>query len=417
MKKIFVIILTLSLIYSCHQDKEIYLSKDFKTTFDLALKNNKNILLDFYTTWCGSCKGYDKYIFNDSVFRSYLTKDFYSLKLDAELTENKVVVDKYKIGAYPTIIIANSEGNEINRIVGFSDDKPEYYIELIENILKGQENFYFYKKEYLSYPDSLELATEIIMKLFKSEDYKNVDNFIEIIKSNSKNSELLWQSDLFSGFSKLYNRQSPNPTYLKNLLETSQKLDDYWKENILTGLISYYEQTNVDSFEFYSYHLEADYPYSFYWNRKFALYLFENSKDIETADRITTNYALKNKNDHWTPFLQGHSLASKGKKEQAFNNFDKWLIKYSDSEENKNRYYKYIDLSVFYEYRLDKAIEYAIKIEKDVSNIPNRKILAKLYYLINQNDKAVTILKETIPMIESAKEKELIDKLIKEYAI
>ncbi len=237
-----------------------------------------------------------------------------------------------------------------------------------------------------------------------------------MIKATSKNDTLLHDADLSLGFAKIRNRQSPNPSYLEDKLNNDKNLNDYWKENIISELIGYYKNINIDTYEYYCYELEKKYPMNFYWNRQFALYLYENNKDLETAIRITNNMAEHNKLDHWTPFLQGHQLALQGKKEEAFQNFDNWLIKYSQTEENPNRYYKYIDLAVSYKFGLNKALEYAIKIENNVSSIYNKKLLAQLFYLTNQQDKAVEILKETIPLIETVKEKKEIDKMIEEYS-
>lgn len=416
MRNILILIAFVFLINACKNDKEIYLSQDYQYVFKNAPKNNKRILIDFYTSWCGSCKGYDNFIFPDSTFQSFLKTDFYSLKLNAELPENKKIVDKYKIAAYPTIIIANSDGGEVNRIVGFKSEKPQYYIDLITNILKGQENFASYKKEYLKNPENAEYAKEIIIKLFQKEDYQSVDSFVQLIKSNSQNDTLIYDADLFLGFAKLRDKRFPNPYYLKNRLTNDTNLSDYWKENILTELIGYYRDTNIDTFEYYSYKLVNNYPMNFYWNRKFALYLYENNKDLNTAYRITEDYAKYNPKDHWAPYLQGFQLASKGKKKEAFDNFDKWLIDNKTFEDSKTRYYKYIDLAVFCKYNLAEAVNFAIQLEKDVPTVMNRKLLAKLYYLTNQKEKSIDILKETIPLIETAKEKQDIDVLIQKYS-
>ncbi len=131
MKKILIVVLVLFTIDSCKNDKDFYLSQDHKTVFKAAVKDNKKIFIDFYTTWCGSCKGYDNFIFPDSIFKEYLKAEFYSLKLNAELPENKTIANKYKITGYPTIILANPNGTEIDRIIGFKSEKPEYYIDLL----------------------------------------------------------------------------------------------------------------------------------------------------------------------------------------------------------------------------------------------------------------------------------------------
>ncbi len=417
MKKILIFLFALFVIISCKNDKDFYLSQDHKSVFKRAPKDDKKIFIDFYTTWCGSCKGYDNFIFPDSSFIEYLKTDFYSLKLNAELPENKTVANKYKITGYPTIIIANPDGTEIDRIIGFKSEQPEYYIDLIENILTGKENLDSFKVEFLKNTENAEYAKEIITKLFQKEDYQSIENFIQLVKTTSKNETLLNEADLFLGFAKLRNRQSPNPSYLENRLNSDKNLDDYWKENILSELIGYYKNVNIDTYEYYCYELEKNYPMNFYWNRQFARYLYENNKDLETANRITNNMAVHNKLDHWTPFLQGHQLALQGKKEEAFDNFDNWMIKYKNLEDSKNRYYFYIVLAVYHNYRLEKALQYAVQLEEDIPSIHNRKQLAKLYYLTNQQDKAVEILKETIPLIETAKEKKEIDKMIDEYSI
>ncbi len=415
-KNSLILILFVFLINACQNDREIFLSQDYQYAFKHAQKNNKYIFIDFYTTWCGSCKGYDNIIFPDSIFQAYLKTDFYSLKLNAELPENKKIVDEYKIAAYPTLIIANPEGVEINRIVGYKSDEPQYYIDLITSILNGKENLKSFKEEFLKNTENAEYANEIILKLFQKEEYQSVNSFIQLIKSKSKNDSLLYEADLFLAFAKSRDRKSPNPSLLKNRLTNDPNLSDYWRENILTELIGYYKNTDIDSFEYYSFELENKYPMSFYWNRNFALYLYENNRDLETAYRITYNYAEHNSNDHWTPYLQGFQLASKGKKKEAFDNFDKWLIDYKHSEDSKTRYYKYIDLAVFCNYNLEKAVDYAIQFEKDVPTITNRKLLAKLYYLTNQKEKSIRILKETIPLIETTKGKNDMDVLIEEYS-
>jgi thiol-disulfide isomerase/thioredoxin len=419
MKNGLFLISVLILLGSCKQDPEIYLSQDYTKAFKLAPIFNKNIVIDFYTTWCGSCKGYDEFVFTDSSIQAFLKSDFYTLKLDAELPENKDVVKKYKIAAYPTIIIADPSGKEYNRIVGYKDESPQYYIELINRIVQGKENFESYKKDYSNYYDSLELAIGIIHKLFDHEEYHYVPEFVGLINQKSSNEKLRSEADLYLGIALLFDRDSQDPDYIKNKLYTDSSLDDYWKEGIISSLIGHYEKTNIDSFEYYSILLEKDYPNSFYWNRRFAKYLYESNKEVDIASRITKNYAAQNPNDHWTPYLQGYKLVLANEYEEAFNNFDEWMKKYcipNNISENINKYYKYIDLAVYANYRLDTALEYAELLEKNASSFSNRKLLAKLYFMTDQKEKAIEILKMTIPIIESANEKRQVDELIKKYS-
>lgn len=54
---------------------------------ELNKKAPKKILVDVYTDWCGWCKVMDRETFTDEKVAEYLTKNFYCVKLDAEMKE------------------------------------------------------------------------------------------------------------------------------------------------------------------------------------------------------------------------------------------------------------------------------------------------------------------------------------------
>jgi len=419
MKKIPLLLFILFFLCACSHDKVIYLSEDHSTALRLAPKNNKKLLIDFYTTWCGACKGYDQHIFTDSTVQAYLKSDFYTLKLDAELPENAEIAKRYNISAYPTLIIADSNGKEFNRIIGYHSDDPSYYITLITRIIQGKENYEYYKAEYSDCRDSLELAIEIIYKLFEQEEYRYIVEFTDYINEVTSNDNLRSEVDVYKGFALLYDKRSPQPGYLKDKLSSQHLLSDYWKNEIIAALVDYYEEVNIDSFEYYNFLLVETNPENFYWNRRFAKYLYEYNKATEIADRITLQYADKNPDDQWTPYLQGLKLVLSNEKEAAFREYDVWMNEHCDPEkvsEDINKYYKYIDLAVFADYRLITALEYAKILERNASTITNRKLLAKLYYMTDNRDLAKEILEETIPLVVSKQEKAQIDKLLSEYS-
>ena len=54
---------------------------------ELNKKVPKKILVDVYTSWCGWCKVMDRETFTDETVAAYLTKNFYCVKLDAEMQD------------------------------------------------------------------------------------------------------------------------------------------------------------------------------------------------------------------------------------------------------------------------------------------------------------------------------------------
>ena len=63
-------------------------------TFQEAVKLNetapKKIFIDVYTDWCGWCKKMDKTTFLNAEVVEYMNKNFYAVKLDAEMNDTIV---------------------------------------------------------------------------------------------------------------------------------------------------------------------------------------------------------------------------------------------------------------------------------------------------------------------------------------
>jgi serine/threonine protein kinase/thioredoxin-like negative regulator of GroEL len=89
----------------------------FEEACKLATQSQRIVLLDFYTTWCAPCKKLDAITWQDSGVRAWLTKATVALKIDAE-KETKLV-QRYKIRAYPTVLLLRPDGTEIDRLVGY----------------------------------------------------------------------------------------------------------------------------------------------------------------------------------------------------------------------------------------------------------------------------------------------------------
>lgn len=104
-------------------------------SFDNVLKESeksgKLVFVDFYTDWCGPCKALDQNVFPTEFVGNYVNSKFHSLKINAEKGDGIGLRKKYTIQAFPTMLVLDSKGVELGRLVGYKTPK-----ELVEELTK-----------------------------------------------------------------------------------------------------------------------------------------------------------------------------------------------------------------------------------------------------------------------------------------
>ncbi len=85
-----------------------------------ATTEGKLIFIDFFTTWCEPCKRLDAQTWTDAAVGKLVGEKAVALKLDAE-KEGRDLAKRYKIEAYPTLLLLKADGTEMDRIVGFRE--------------------------------------------------------------------------------------------------------------------------------------------------------------------------------------------------------------------------------------------------------------------------------------------------------
>jgi|SRR5579862_924841 len=84
-----------------------------------AKKQNKLIFIDAYTSWCGPCRLLKANTFTDKRVGDYFNEHFICLAYNTEKDEGIKIADKYKITRFPTMIIADGNGNRVTFTVGY----------------------------------------------------------------------------------------------------------------------------------------------------------------------------------------------------------------------------------------------------------------------------------------------------------
>jgi len=147
-------------------------------TFEEALEaqktNPKKIFIDAYTVWCGPCKMLDKNTFGNKDVANYMNENYYAVKFNAEGNEtinfngttytnpnfnadskgrnsSHQLSEYFRISAYPTVIFLDEETNLITPLPGYRSPQQ----------------------------------IEIFLKLFASNEYKNIQTKEDWEKYNS----------------------------------------------------------------------------------------------------------------------------------------------------------------------------------------------------------------------------------------
>lgn len=139
MKKLLLILFLLSFAPNIKAQKIEWIS--IEKAIELNKVNQKPILIDVYTDWCGWCKRMDVTTYKNKVIVDYINKNYYAVKLDGEQKEDIVFNDytfKFKAQgrrgyneftaallngklSYPTTVFLNEKVQILDRVPGYLD--------------------------------------------------------------------------------------------------------------------------------------------------------------------------------------------------------------------------------------------------------------------------------------------------------
>lgn len=95
-----------------------------------AKKENRHVIIDFYTTWCHWCKVMDRETFSDPEVKKYLAENFVTIRINAESKTEKVkykgqemtpvdLARAFNVRGFPSLAYLDREGELVTIVPGF----------------------------------------------------------------------------------------------------------------------------------------------------------------------------------------------------------------------------------------------------------------------------------------------------------
>jgi len=117
----------------------------FQDGIEVAEKDNKHVVIDFYTDWCRWCKVMDEKTFSVPKVEHYLFRHFVPIRINAESIQDTVffkgqrltfreLTAAFRVTGFPSVAFLTPDAELITIIPGYI--KTEMFL----NILKYMEN-------------------------------------------------------------------------------------------------------------------------------------------------------------------------------------------------------------------------------------------------------------------------------------
>lgn len=169
---------------------------DFEGALAAAKSSGKLVFVDVGAYWCPPCRQLEEEVFTRPEVGQTIGERFVALHVDAEKGEGPELVARYKVQAYPTLLVLEANGVEKGRIVDALE--PPKLLEALATIAGGGSALAELEKKVAAAPDDLqaryELATAYALAARRDEAEAG---FAAVIAGDPKNEKGLAAKAMF----------------------------------------------------------------------------------------------------------------------------------------------------------------------------------------------------------------------------
>jgi len=108
------------LMIAARASADVNWEQNYDAALQKAKKEQKLVMVDMYTDWCGWCKRLDKDAYSNKDVTAKLSKEFVSVKINPEKSaQGAKLAKEFGTRGYPHIVFLDTAGKKFAEIPGY----------------------------------------------------------------------------------------------------------------------------------------------------------------------------------------------------------------------------------------------------------------------------------------------------------
>ncbi len=212
---------------------------DWKQALKQAKKEKKRVFFVFHTDWCPHCRMLFKTTLKDKKMLSYFKKENYML-IEVNPEKDREAEKTFKVYGYPTTIVFDKNGDEIDRILGY--ETTEQMIKILEGFKVGRGTLKDYLRRYKTEKNNFKLMYDIATKYIARAEFKKAIDILNILINKAEGKDKKMEKEGYMQKAYAYYKWKKFNKAAEVMLSIKNRFSEKDRKDALLGAAYYFER-------------------------------------------------------------------------------------------------------------------------------------------------------------------------------